>query len=280
MQQNPNSGLFTGERALFASRNLTVCDSVFRDGESPLKESKNIEVISSSFEWKYPLWYCENVSVTGSTLKETARSGIWYTKNIEITDTLIEAPKTFRRAEKIRLSHVQIPNAEETMWYCKDIRLCDVEITGDYFGLSAKDVYAENLKVDGNYIFDGAENVEIRGAVLMSKDAFWNCKNVTVYDSLIVGEYLGWNSENVRLVNCTVESNQGMCYMEGLVLENCILRNTDLAFEYSSVDAEIKSAVDSVKNPKSGIIRAENIGEVILEKEFVNTEKTKILITK
>ena len=30
----------TGERALFQSENLAVYDSVFEDGESPLKESK------------------------------------------------------------------------------------------------------------------------------------------------------------------------------------------------------------------------------------------------
>ena len=54
IQMNKRSGLFVGERALFASRDLTVSDSVFRDGESPLKESKNIEVINSSFEFQYP----------------------------------------------------------------------------------------------------------------------------------------------------------------------------------------------------------------------------------
>ena len=48
--------LLTGERALFASRDLRIVDSVFDDGESPLKESHNIELENSSFKWKYPLW--------------------------------------------------------------------------------------------------------------------------------------------------------------------------------------------------------------------------------
>ena len=32
----------TGERALFQSENLAIYDSVFDDGESPLKESSNL----------------------------------------------------------------------------------------------------------------------------------------------------------------------------------------------------------------------------------------------
>ena len=55
--------LLTGERALFASRDLRIVDSVFDDGESPLKESHNIELENSSFKWKYPLWYCSNINV-------------------------------------------------------------------------------------------------------------------------------------------------------------------------------------------------------------------------
>ena len=34
--------LLTGERALFASKDLHIEDSIFDDGESPLKESSNI----------------------------------------------------------------------------------------------------------------------------------------------------------------------------------------------------------------------------------------------
>ena len=55
--------LLTGERALFASKDLHIEDSIFDDGESPLKESSNIELVNSSFKWKYPLWYCNNVNV-------------------------------------------------------------------------------------------------------------------------------------------------------------------------------------------------------------------------
>ncbi|OPJ56123.1 DUF3737 family protein [Clostridium oryzae] len=103
--------MLTGERALFNSKDLEVSYSTFADGESPLKESQNIKIDHTMFKWKYPLWYCKNIVVENSTLFEMARSGIWYTENITISDSIIEAPKTFRRAKKIRLDNVTMPNA-------------------------------------------------------------------------------------------------------------------------------------------------------------------------
>ena len=62
MKQNEiRQEYLTGERALFMSKDLAVFDSVFADGESPLKESENIELYDSLFRWKYPLWYCNHV---------------------------------------------------------------------------------------------------------------------------------------------------------------------------------------------------------------------------
>ncbi len=34
---------------------VRIVDTIFDDGESPLKESGNIELIGSMFKWKYPL---------------------------------------------------------------------------------------------------------------------------------------------------------------------------------------------------------------------------------
>ena len=107
-------GLFTGERALYNSRDLTIIDSTFADGESPLKESRDIELSGCIFKWKYPLWYSKNIKMSASVLLESARSGIWYTDNIEISDSVIEAPKTFRCASNIPLKNTNMPNAKES----------------------------------------------------------------------------------------------------------------------------------------------------------------------
>lgn len=266
----------TGERALFHALDMDIQDCTFADGESPLKESRNIKVGNSTFKWKYPLWYSKDIRCQNTTLLETARSGIWYTKNITMENCLIQAPKTFRRSEGITLTNVQLSNAEETFWNCKDITLRQVSANGNYFAMNSENITVTDFALSGNYSFDGAKNIEVHRAKLLSKDAFWNCENVTVYDSLIIGEYLGWNSKNIRFVNCTIDSLQGMCYMDNVILENCKLLNTTLAFEYSTVDADIVSSVDSITNPYGGVIRANKIKELIMEEDHVDVAKTRI----
>ena len=274
--KNIKGGEFTGERALFASSDLKIENARFHSGESPLKESRNIELSECSFEWKYPLWYSRGVKVKDCVLCESARSGIWYTHGIEMCDCRIDAPKTFRRSSGISLTNVTIPNAQESLWNCSDIVLKNVSIKGDYFGFGSGDITADNLSVDGNYLFDGGKNITVRNSRLISKDAFWNCENVTVENCYIEGEYLGWNSKNVTFINCTISSNQGMCYMDGVTMRDCRLTDTDLCFEYCTVDAEISSHIVSVKNPTSGRIVAESIGEIIHEPERVDVTKTTI----
>ena len=157
------------------------------------------------------------------------------------------------------------------------MKLERVTAKGDYFAMNSHDLEVKNLTLYGNYSFDGLKNAEIYDSKLLSKDAFWNSENVTVYNSFISGEYLGWNAKNLTLVNCTVESLQGMCYIENLVMKNCKLINTTLAFEYSSVEADITGGIDSVLNPSSGRITADSIGELTIEKDKVDPKKTIIV---
>ncbi len=275
--QEIHQQFLTGERALFQGTDLKIYDTIFDDGESPLKESRNIELYGSMFKWKYPLWYAKNITVKNCTWFEMGRAGVWYTDHIAVEDSSIEAPKNFRRCHDVTLKNVTFPNAAETLWSCDGVVLDHVMAKGDYFAMNSRNMTVRDFTLYGNYSFDGAKNVEIRGARMLSKDSFWNSENVTVYDSFISGEYLGWNAKNLTLVNCTVESLQGMCYIDNLVMKNCKLVNTTLAFEYSTVDADITGKIDSVFNPASGIIRAGHIDQLIIEKDKVDPEKTRII---
>ena len=276
MKKHTNE-IFVGERALYASYDLKITDSVFKDGESHLKESRDLDIDNCIFEWKYPLWNCTDVKVKNTTLLTTARSGIWYTSDISMEDCSIDAPKTFRRSVGITLKNCHMPNAEETLWNCSGVYIDGVQACGDYFGIGSSNVNAKGLMLSGNYAFDGGKNIEITDSRLISKDAFWNCENVTVKNSTVIGEYLGWNSKNLTFIDCTIESNQGLCYIDGLKLIRCKLINTDLAFEYcKDIEAEIIGHVDSIKNPTSGHISADSIGEIILDDKFCDPNNTKI----
>lgn len=271
---------FTGERALFMAHDLDIKDSIFADGESPLKESRNISIENTSFQWKYPLWYAKDITVKNSSFFEMGRAGIWYTDSISLEDVLFEAPKGFRRSTNIQLTKVDFLHADETLWSCDGIEMKDVSAKGNYFAMNSRNIKADGFNLAGNYSFDGCENIEIHNAKMISKDAFWNCNNVTVYDSYICGEYIGWNSQNITFVNCTIESNQGFCYMKNVTLKNCRLLNTDLAFEYvSDIDAEITTNVVSIKNPISGKITAQGVEEIIFDDSNIDAQATEIIIT-
>ena len=272
-----NDRYYTGERPLFNKSNLQINNTIFGEVESPLKESDNIELKNSSFQWKYPLWYSNDIVADNCTWAEMARAGVWYTDNLLVRDTLIEAPKNFRRCRNLTLSNVFMPNAAETLWNCDGVTMENVSAKGDYFAMNSKNMKIIDFQLAGNYPFDGSENVEIHNAKMLSKDAFWNTNNVTVYDSYISGEYLGWNSKNLTFINCTIESLQGMCYIDNLIMKNCTLINTTLAFEYSNVNVDINGKIDSVFNPSAGVIKAEKIGELIMDKDKIDPEKTNII---
>lgn len=268
---------FAGERALYAACDAQITDCIFDNGESPLKEARNIELSGSMFRWKYPLWYCKDVLAKDCTWFEMARAGVWYTENITVENALIQAPKNFRRCRGVTLKNVTFSHAAETLWTCENVRMENVFAKGDYFAMNCENLEIDGLRLDGNYSFDGAKNVTIRNSQLLTKDAFWNSENVTVYDSFLSGEYLGWNSKNLTLIGCTIESLQGLCYIDRLKLIDCKLLNTTLAFEFASVDATISTAVESVLNPTSGTIRAPRIKQLIIEPDRVDPAKTHIV---
>jgi len=267
----------TGERAAFGAKDVTVDNVIFAEGESPLKHSCDVDARHTVFEWKYPLWYAKHVTLADSSLLDTARSGLWYVDGITLQRVLVAAPKTLRRSRHITMENVCMSDAAETMWSCDDIRMTDVSVHGDYFGMNSSNIVADGLNLSGNYAFDGGRDIEVTDSTLLSKDAFWNCENVVVRDSTIIGEYLGWNSRNVTFINCTIESLQGLCYIEGLVMRGCKLINTTLAFEYSTVDVEVESMIDSVINPSGGIIKSRGIGELTIDADRVDADATTII---
>ena len=274
-------GTYTGERALYDIHNAEIVDSIFENGESPLKECSNLSLRNVEFRWKYPLWYGEDIKCVRCTFLEMSRSGIWYTQNIEIVDSVIHAPKLFRRCKKVKLINCQMDNALETFWGTEDIDLVNIYAKGDYFCLNTSNVKVDHLTLDGNYAFDGAKNIEISNSTLMSKDSFWNTENVVVRNSKIVGEYLGWNSKNLTFINCEISSHQGFCYIKGLKLINCRIYDTDLCFEFcEDLDVEVTTYVDSIKNPLSGVIKVKDVGTLILDEKYVDRSKIKVYVDK
>lgn len=271
---------FEGERPLFATNDIRLENVKFYPGESAIKQCKNVEAEHCEFMCKYPFWHNENVLIENCLFTMYSRAAIWYTKNLRMINTKVEAPKMFREVDGLYLEKVKIPNAGETIWNCRNITLRDVEARGgDYIFMNAENVDIENFKLQGNYSFQGAKNVVIRNAKLDTKDAFWETENVTVYDSEITGEFLGWHSKNLKLVNCKISGTQPLCYCDNLIMENCTMDEVcDLAFEYSTLEATINSPILSIKNPTSGHITCDSVGEIIFDKNCKNPGGCKIKV--
>ncbi len=261
---------FGGERPLYRKKDLYLEDVIIRPGESGLKETANITCVKCRFEGKYPLWECDGFVVKDSILTVGARSGLWYSRNGELYDTVIDAPKTFRRMDGIKMRNCWIPGGSETFWDCSNIDVKDCVIErADYVFMHCENIVLENVKLQGNYGFQYAKNVVIKNCVLNSKDSFWEAENVEVYDSVINGEYLAWYSKNLKLVRCHITETQPLCYCEGLVMEDCTFgSDCDLAFEYSDVEATVKGHVVSIKNPRSGHIHVGSVGEIIIDENI------------
>ena len=261
---------YEGERPLFATHNLRLENVVIRPGESALKECSNIEAVNCEFQGKYPFWHVDGFTVDNCLFRDGARAALWYSRHLTMRNTRVEAPKMFREMDDITLENVVIPDAQETLWHCRGVQLSNVEVSNaDYLFMHSSDIVISDYRQHGNYSFQYCRNVEIHNAVIHSKDAFWGTEDVTVYDSEIHGEYLGWHSKRLRLVNCHISGTQPLCYATDLVMENCTMdADCDLAFECATVNATVSSVITSVKNPRSGIIRANGYGEIILDENI------------
>lgn len=273
---------FGGERPLFASHGLRLVNVVVHAGESALKACSDIEADHCRFEGKYPFWHVDGFKIVDCVFTPGARAALWYSRNLVMERTTVDAPKMFREMDGIVLRDVTIPDAQETMWHCRNIDIRRMSVANaDYMFMHCSDISIHDYRHDGNYSFQYCRNVVIEDAVINSKDAFWNTENVTVRNSTLNGEYLGWHSHGLHLVGCRISGTQPLCYAHGLVLENCTFDpDCDLAFEDSDVHATIDSPVTSVKNPRTGRIEAQSIGELIIDANVLAPADCQIIVGK
>ena len=270
---------FGGERPLFGSKDLRLEDVIIRAGESAIKECSNIEAVRCRFEGNYPFWHVHGFSIEDCYFDVGGRSALWYSDHLKMLNTVIDAPKMFREMTDLYLEKVRINDADEVFWRCGGIEAKALELHGGtYPFMFSRDIRIDGLESDSKYVFQYARNVELHNARITTKDAFWEVDDVTVYDSELNGEYLGWHSRNLTLINCHITGEQPLCYAENLVLKNCTFgADCDRAFEYSTVDADIRGSITNIKNPTSGRIVADHIGSVTLDGNIKSPADCEIL---
>ena len=262
------------ERALYGSSGVLVRGCAFdgpADGESALKESRNVQVENSFFNLRYPFWHDRGLRISGSELTDKCRAALWYSEGVEITDTKMHGIKALRECAEVKMRGCDIVSPE----FGWSVRGCEMEnctAESEYFMMRSRDLHFKGVKLNGKYSFQYIENSVFENCEFDTKDAFWHAKNVIVRDSVVKGEYLAWYCENVTFERCRIIGTQPLCYCKGLKLIDCEMINTDLAFEKSEVEATVTTAIDSIKNPYAGRISAPAAGEIIIDDPMARCE--------
>lgn len=273
---------FDEERALYGISN-TKLDRVFfkgpRDGESVLKETSNIFLNDSYFDLRYPLWHANNIFINNCCMTSNCRAAIWYSNNIEINDARLLGIKALRECENVSIFTSTIASPE-LCWKTKNLVVSDTNVESEYGFLESENIKIDKMLFKGKYSFQYAKNGKITSSKLKTKDAFWHADNLVIKDSVIEGEYLAWYSSNLTFINCKIIGTQPFCYCKNLKLIDCEMIDTDLAFEYSEVDAIVKGSILSIKNPKSGKIVADKISKVILSEDTKVKSECEIITKK
>lgn len=259
------SKTFDQERALYGVDSVCLTDCKFdgeADGESALKESKNIKAEKCFFNLRYPLWHDNKVDMVECEMTTLCRAPLWYTTDVSATGSILHGPKALRECGSIFIDRCDIDSVEFG-WFSSNIKILSSVAKGEYFMLRAKDLTFEDVKFSGKYSFQYIENATFENCVFDTKDAFWHAKNVIVKNCVVKGEYLAWYSENVTFENCIISGTQPLCYCKGLRIINCEMHDTDLAFELSDVEAIVTTPMISIKNPLSGRILVPSAEELI-----------------
>lgn len=262
---------FDEERALYAIHDSVVKNCRFcgpKDGESFLKETRNIEVRDCFMDLRYPLWHVSSAEISGCEMTENCRAALWYDSDIKIDGCIMNGIKAVRECEKVELRNCTV-NSPEFIWKVKDLVVEDCRILeSEYPFFEVKDARISKLTMKGKYSFQYCSGITIDDSDFDTKDAFWHASNMTIRNSVIKSEYLAWYSENLTFENCRIIGTQPFCYCKNLVLKNCTMEGCDLSFERSEVNASIKGKILSVKNPISGCIQAQEIGEIIIDESI------------
>lgn len=257
--------MFGEERALYGSDGLVLRNCTFdgpEDGESALKECRDIEADGCFFNLRYPFWHDNKLKIANSEMTELCRAALWYSAEIEITDTKLHGIKALRECRQVKMTRCDV-DSPEFGWSVHNIEMEHCVAKSEYFMMRSDSLVFRDVELEGKYSFQYIHDSVFDGCRFDTKDAFWHAKNVVVKNSVVKGEYLAWYCENVTFENCKIIGTQPFCYCKGLKLVQCELEDADLCFEKSEVDATITTPVISIKNPLSGRILVPSAGEVI-----------------
>ena len=95
---------FGRERALYRSDGLLLKNCRFageEDGESALKESRNVAAEHCYMDLRYPFWHVHGLRLSDCVLTEHCRAALWYSEEIAIQSCMMNGIKALRECRGI-----------------------------------------------------------------------------------------------------------------------------------------------------------------------------------
>ena len=152
--------VFGEERALYNSNGIILKNCSFdgqEDGESALKESRNIEIDKCFFNLRYPLWHDIGVKITDSKMTESCRASLWYSSGIEIENSALHGIKALRECFDISIKNCDIVS-QEFGWSVHNIKMKDSTVKSEYFMMRSTELDFTGVEFEGKYSFQYIKN--------------------------------------------------------------------------------------------------------------------------
>ena len=269
-KDNANKNVFCDiitdkERAFYNTKNKCFKNITIKgkkNGKNAFKECRNITVEDSNIFLNNNFWHCYNLNLYKINFELDSKEPIWYCKNTEINNSKILSSKACRKCINMYIKDSYI-NSEDFCWKSDGIKFENCKIEGINLLLDSSNINVISCQIFGKYAFQYVNNINIFDGFIDSENCLWNSKNAYLKKCKIIGDRLGWYSENLVLEECHIESIKPFSYCKRLKLINCTMNNSKLCFEYSDVEADIHSHVESIKNVLSGKIIVDSYEEYI-----------------
>mgnify|MGYP001775683688 CR=1 FL=1 len=148
----------------------------------------------------------------------------------------------------------------------------DKEFEGERPLFASHDLHIDNVTIgEGESAIKECSNILATKCRFRGKYPFWHVRGLTIENCRFeAGSRAAlWYSDNMNMRNTVVDAPKMFREMDNLVLENCTFdASCDRAFEYSTLNADIRGEIVNIKNPASGRIVADSIGSVTIDENI------------
>ncbi len=254
----------TDPRALFGARRAEVSDTHFTKEEA-LMRAGELTLSDSTFSAPRPLAHVTDALIRTCHFEKDAVSLLSHAGTATLQGCTVEAPHGCEMAKDLTIDTCQI-TACDFGTSTSNLTLTDTLIAGARALAHTRDVTMTDMDITSDRALSYAMGGTIDFSTLAGEELLFGAENLTISDTVLDGDRIGWYSNHLTLTHCVISGDRPFAYAKNLTLIDCALDpSCREAFERSEVEATLRGALSSVRNPLHGSITADALGEVIFD---------------